>query len=216
MSTFSGLILQFALSVASITAGPIFGLFVAGMIFPWTNKYGAPIGILLSLAFMCWLVLGSLIEKPSGYKPLPTYTSSCNWTSISKSLPVTTLVPPITDSVITAEESILYNFYRTSYLWYTGFGMIVCVSVSVLVSFLTGYTKASSIDNRLMCPIFDIMFPFLPEQVLKPLRFGVIYEETNYLTEEDISLCNEEKRTSNPTSSTFKEKSESNIKASKL
>ncbi|XP_060576697.1 sodium-coupled monocarboxylate transporter 1-like [Ruditapes philippinarum] len=173
ISRFSGLILQFSYSMYSITAGPIFGLFVAGMIFPWTNKYGAPIGFLASLAFMCWLGLGALIEKPSGYKPLPTYTLACNWTTIDKYPPVTTLAPIVTGSSTITEEPILYDFYRMSYQWYTGLGMIICVFVSLLASFLTGYTKASTIDSRLMCPILDILFPFLPENILKPLRFGV-------------------------------------------
>jgi Na+/proline symporter len=217
ISRFSGLILQFSYSMYSITAGPIFGLFVAGMIFPWTNKYGAPIGFLASIAIMCWLGLGALIEKPSGYKPLPTYTSACNWTAMGKSPPVTTLAPIVTGSTTTTEEPILYDFYRMSYQWYTGLGMIICVGVSLLVSFLTGYTKPSAIDSRLMCPIFDIMFPFLPEKVLKPMRFGVVYDKNEkYITNDDSTESDVEKMKNGVDNQSFSVEKQHNLNSTKL
>ncbi|XP_052776428.1 sodium-coupled monocarboxylate transporter 1-like [Mya arenaria] len=177
ISKFTGLIVQFSYSLYSITAGPIFGLFVAGMIFPWTNEIGAVAGFIVSLAFMCWLGLGKLIESPKGPSfPLPTYTYGCN----NSLYTTTTLLPTsmatnMTTIMMNTDEPVLYDFYRISYQWYTGLGMIIAVFVAVLVSFLTGYTRADTIDSRLMCPIFDTMFPCLPESIRKPLRFGVVY-----------------------------------------
>jgi hypothetical protein len=40
---------------------------------------------------------------------------------------------------------------------------------------LLGFTKAESIDPKLMIPVFDILFPFLPEKILSKLRFGIRY-----------------------------------------
>lgn len=198
ISRFTGLILQFSYSMYSITAGPIFGLFVAGMIFPWTNKYGAVTGFLLSIAFMCWLGIGTLIEKPSGYTPLPTYTTACNWTALGMDAPATTVQSAITTVTAAAtttvtEEPILHDFYRMSYLWYTGLGMLVCVVIALIVSLFTGYTKPKSLDCRLVCPMFDIMFPCLPECVRKPLRFGVVYDKSEKYVPDIDTVCNTDK-----------------------
>ncbi|KAL4235718.1 Sodium-coupled monocarboxylate transporter 1 [Mactra antiquata] len=199
ISQFKGLILQFSYSMYSITAGPIFGLFVSGMIFPWTNKYGAVTGFVLSTAFMCWLGVGTIIEKPSGYVPLPTSTTSCNWTALRDDSPTTmaattiqSVVTTLSNTVTTTEEPMLHDFYRMSYLWYTGLGMIICVFIALVVSFCTGYTKPKSLDSRLMCPMFDIMFPCLPEGIRKPLRFGVVYDKDEKYALEDANVNGKE------------------------
>ncbi|KAH3695821.1 hypothetical protein DPMN_083279 [Dreissena polymorpha] len=191
ISKFTGLILQFSYSMYAITAGPIFGLFISGMLFPWTNQIGAIAGFLLSVAFMCWLGLGSLIEKPPSLKPtLPTYTYGCfknlnasftTNTTLSVMTSSMTMASPMmsSTSAAVAEEPMLFDFYRISYQWYTGLGMIVCVFIAVCVSFLTCHTDPKTIDSRLMCPIFDVLFPWLPEKIRKPLRFGVIYGRTD-------------------------------------
>jgi len=41
----------------------------------------------------------------------------------------------------------------------------------------TGFNDPKEADPRLQVPLFDIIFPFLPEKILKPLRFGVPYEK---------------------------------------
>lgn len=184
ISQLKGLIMQFSLSLYSITAGPIFGLFIAGMIFPWTNEVGSTIGFVLSLAFMCWLGVGTILEKPKGLQgPLGTSTEGCNW-NVTTGPAVTTLatmtsaaasITTDTIAATTTEEPILHDFYRMSYLWYTGLGMVLCTFIAVLVSLCTGPRKPKSVDSRLMCPLFDVLFPCLPEKVRKPLRFGVLY-----------------------------------------
>ncbi|KAH9498360.1 hypothetical protein Btru_008087 [Bulinus truncatus] len=51
--------------------------------------------------------------------------------------------------------------------------------IGLVVSFITGYTKPKDVDPKLICPIFDIIFPFsfLPECIRKPLRFGVNHKD---------------------------------------
>lgn len=41
---------------------------------------------------------------------------------------------------------------------------------------IVGHTKPSTVDGRLICPLFDIALPFLPERIRKPLRFGVNHD----------------------------------------
>ncbi len=38
---------------------------------------------------------------------------------------------------------------------------------------LLGFRKAENVDPQFMIPVFDILFPFLPEKILSKLRFGV-------------------------------------------
>jgi sodium-coupled monocarboxylate transporter 8/12 len=173
----------------TITAGPIFGLFVAGMFFPWTNECGAIPGFIVSIALMCWLGIGTIIEKPSGYKPLPTNSTGCNWAAINRTqttmvMTSSTMVMLNTTLTTATNEPILNDFYRISYQWYTGLGMIVCVFISVTISRLNRCSKSKPIDSRLMVPIFDILFPWLPERVLKPLRFGIEYNHDNNIQDE--------------------------------
>jgi hypothetical protein len=38
-----------------------------------------------------------------------------------------------------------------------------------------GFRKPENVDPKFMLPVFDILFPFLPEKILLKLRFGVRY-----------------------------------------
>ena len=186
ISQFTGLIMQFSYSMYSILAGPLFGVFISGMFFPWTNKYGALTGLILSIAFMCWMGIGTILAKlPSS--PSPVSTTGCNWNATGNLTPfpptmastssVSTTVSPVTSEPSTSS---LDEFYRISYLWYTGLGMMITVIIALIVSFITGHTKASEVNSDLMCPVFDRLFPCLPETIRRPLRFGVVYDKSKY------------------------------------
>ena len=187
ISQFTGLILQFSYSMYSILAGPLFGVFISGMFFPWTNKYGALTGFILSLAFMCWMGIGTILAKlPSSTSPVSTV--GCNWNATGNLTPLpTTLTPASSLSTLSSttvspgpSSSSLDEFYRISYLWYTGLGMMICVIIALIVSFVTSHTKASEVNSDLMCPVFDRLFPYLPEKIRRPLRFGVVYDKSKY------------------------------------
>ena len=186
ISQFTGLIMQFSYSMYSILAGPLFGVFISGMFFPWTNKYGALTGLILSIAFMCWMGIGTILAKlPSS--PSPVSTTGCNWNATGNLTPLPTTMAS-TSSIATTvapgpsepSTSSLDEFYRISYLWYTGLGMMITIIIALIVSFITGHTKASEVNSDLMCPVFDRLFPCLPETIRKPLRFGVVYEKSKY------------------------------------
>ena len=54
--------------------------------------------------------------------------------------------------------------------------------------YFLGLKNPKDVDPKLMVPIFDIMFPFLPEKILKPLRFGVRYHDVSISNLLDFSL----------------------------
>lgn len=195
ISKSGGLLLQLVYSLFSIMSGPLMGIFVAGMVFPWTNRYGAFSGLLVSLAAMSWLVIGAAVEKPSGVKvPLPVSTVGCNWDikniSALTHTPTTqtTLLVSTTEFKDTGsgEESILMDFYRLSYQWFTGFGLLVNLTVSLLVSFITGHTDPKTVDHHLMIPLFYKLCPWLPERYRKYLLFGVNYEDDSNCEKEKV------------------------------
>ncbi|KAK3582701.1 hypothetical protein CHS0354_013052 [Potamilus streckersoni] len=42
-----------------------------------------------------------------------------------------------------------------------------------------------------MAPLFDILFPYLPEKILKPLRFGVRYDLIKHLESDVVHTAKE-------------------------
>lgn len=187
-----GDILQASYSVYSILNGPMLGLFFLGMFFPWANSAGAFVGCLVSLAFLSWIGIGAFVHKVRTATPSPVVTIGCNFNSsivsnITSGLTTTlaTTASYVNNStaadltIIAADTDDIpaYPIYTLSYLYYTITGATVVVVVGLVVSFITGYRRPSTLDPRLICPLFDILFPCLPEAILKPLRFGVVHKD---------------------------------------
>ncbi|XP_025093634.1 sodium-dependent multivitamin transporter-like isoform X2 [Pomacea canaliculata] len=214
-------ILQAALSLYGLFAGPILGLFSLGLFFPWANESGALAGLLASLTVMAGIVLGSIITVPSSKFPYsPRNTHGCpNITEFMKFISnnTSTATPTPAD----AERWFFYPLFTISYIWYGMYSVIIVIVVGLLVSFVTGPTKPSEINPWLICPIFDILppFKFLPEPTRKLLRWGVRPREINNLEEvqecdisvekfssddeyndDEMSMTRERKRSSKPNS----------------
>ncbi|PVD37957.1 hypothetical protein C0Q70_00559 [Pomacea canaliculata] len=165
-----GSVLEAVYVVFGILNGPVLGVITFGMFFPWGNKWGAFFGTMTSLVLLLWIGLGAFFHDVK--TPLSaTSTTACNWTAkagITK--------PNMFDIFVSPPARVLEPLYQMSYMWYTGLGMILVWGPGIVISFLTGFTKPTSIDPRLICPIFDKLFPYLPEKILKPLRFGIVHE----------------------------------------
>lgn len=169
-----GSILQAALSLFGMIGGPLLGVFSLGMFFPWANKWGAYSGLFGSLILMFWIGVGAAIVKPPTDKAL-RFHNNCNLTAFTQEE-----VKAIFTPAEALEESSVpaYSLYTLSYMWYSLTAVLACVTIGLIVSFITGAKKPKDLDPRLICPIFDIVFPlsFLPECIRKPLRFGVVHE----------------------------------------
>ncbi|KAL5018668.1 hypothetical protein ScPMuIL_004390, partial [Solemya velum] len=66
--------------------------------------------------------------------------------------------------------------YNLAHMWYAGTAVVIVVVVGLVVSILTGITIPKTLDPRLICPFFDVFFPYLPENIRQKLRFGVPHE----------------------------------------
>ena len=201
ISQLDGLILQNITSVASSFAGPALGMYISGMVFPWTNKHGALAGLLISTSLVMWLILGKAIVKLPSAPRLSVDVSGCS--IVNPSTPIffsgntttmssitngtdfnTTVVSTDGDLVFERETSALDLFYSISYMWYTTLGLLVSLIVSIAVSVITGPTKPEDIDDRLMFPLFYYMCPFLPERYRNYLKFGIVYKNRDEEGEE--------------------------------
>ncbi|PVD39576.1 hypothetical protein C0Q70_02211 [Pomacea canaliculata] len=199
-----GNVLQAALSLFGMIAGPLLGVFTLGMMCPWANQWGAISGLFFSLVFMFWIGVGAFIEKPP-IKPPPAFLNlsgcgnfSFNVISNITTTHMTTIATTLStnSSTTPTEKSPEYYLYTLSYIWYGMYSVLAVVIVGLIISFLTGYTRPSTVDPKLIIPIFDIIppFRFLPESIRKPLRFGIVHKGKydNMPTEEDTLKVMEE------------------------
>ncbi|KAJ8318308.1 hypothetical protein KUTeg_003399 [Tegillarca granosa] len=191
-----GNILQAALQLFGMIGAPLLGLFTLGMIFPWANTWGAFSGLFSSLLLMFWIGIGAYVEKPQVYRP-PIEIYGCNWnltlTSVISNQSIVEAIihnqssytTTITStSVAVSESNPITKLYTLSYLWYSPTAMLIVCVVGMIVSLITGRTDPKTIDARVICPIFDVLFPYLPERIRKPLRFGVNHKGVSKISTE--------------------------------
>ncbi|XP_076445209.1 sodium-coupled monocarboxylate transporter 1-like [Babylonia areolata] len=167
-----GNVLQAALSLFGMIAGPLLGLFTLGMIFPWANKWGALVGLLLSLTVTFTMGIGAFIYKPPVIPtPEKFFLRNCPF-NLNLTENATATTTPLPD------DRDVFPMFEVSYLWIGFYAVLTVVVAGLIVSFITGYTRPSQVDAKLICPLFDILppFRFLPEKMRKPLRFGVVHE----------------------------------------
>ena len=169
-----GEVLQIAMSLFGMLGGPLLGTFTLGMIFPWANTYGAFAGLATSLPFIFWIGIGASIVKPPQLKSLKFYTN-CNMTSFNNETVAAILD---TTPAVLPERTWDYPVYTLSYFWLGATAVLVVLVVGMVVSLITGPNRPRELDPRLICPIFDHVFPFcvLPEVVRKPFRFGIEHD----------------------------------------
>ncbi|CAF2511489.1 unnamed protein product [Rotaria sp. Silwood2] len=194
-----GNLLQAALSLFGVLSGPISAIFMIGFFLPWVNSVGALIALIVSLLIQIWMFFGSQIlrHQMRSFR-LPTRIDGClgvnetmtalfNTTIYSSTWNETTTTISSVHKVV--KKNPLVRFYGMSYFWYTLFSIFTAVIVSLVVSYFTGFRKPEDLDQKLMLPVFDILFPFLPEKILSKLRFGVRYgQDSIQANEKDEKL----------------------------
>ncbi|KAL4220203.1 Sodium-coupled monocarboxylate transporter 1 [Mactra antiquata] len=184
VSQLGTMILQLAYVLFGVLGGPLLGMFTLGMLFPWANKWGGFFGLLSALCLLMWIGVGTTITKTSVVIKPAVSTINCNWNitgQATTALPTTTLATVAAQAVQTTSVYDKYDginrLYTVSYIWYSGIGVVTVVFVGMIVSLITGKTDPSTLNPKLICPVFDIFFPYLPESWRKKLRFGVRHGE---------------------------------------
>ncbi len=138
IATIGGNLTQISSSLNGALNSPMIGLFLLGICFKFTNKYGAIIGSLFGLFSGLWISLGAYIVEPY-YPKLCVTTEFCNITS-----PSSGLMLPVCNITIASTESSsqgFKHFYSMSYMWYTTFGTLNTLIIGILISCVTGGYK---------------------------------------------------------------------------
>ena len=140
IATVGGNLTQISSSLNGALNAPMIGLFLLGICFKFTNKYGAIIGSIFGLFSGLWISLGAYIVKPY-YPKLCVSNLYCNVTS-----PIdfesfscnSTLVNIPNDST---SSNGFKHFYSMSYMWYTTFGTLNTLIIGIIISCATGGYK---------------------------------------------------------------------------
>ncbi|XP_029647687.1 sodium-coupled monocarboxylate transporter 2 [Octopus sinensis] len=180
-----GGILQASLSLYGTLSAPILGLYSLGMLVPWANYWGAYAGLFCSIGLMSWISVGQYVSKlPREHSPF--HIHGCNWNRTwtnqtlltSDTLTFSDLQGYQNMTLVfqDVDRSGLNGLYSLSYLWYNFTAFLVVFIIAIPTSFLTGPSDPRKLDPRLICPIFDILCPFLPKHTRKTLHFGVRHE----------------------------------------
>ncbi|XP_060555334.1 sodium-dependent multivitamin transporter-like [Ruditapes philippinarum] len=194
VSNFGTLILTLANVLFGALGGPMLGMFCLGMLFPWSNKVGGCIGLVCGLIMNIWISFGTAITKTSVNIKSPISVDGCIWkysntTTLTTTSTTTSMTSSSVETVSTTHIFDKYEginrLYTVSYMWYSGIGVCTVVVVGMIVSLITGITDTSKLNPKLICPIFDVFFPFLPEKWRKPLRFGVRHGKKDFDEFED-------------------------------
>lgn len=143
-------VVRLCTSVFGAVGGPLLGLFTLGIMFPKVNSIGAIAGLVTSLLLNLWLMIGAQMTS-FPRELLPLSTEGCesegsdffpNATAAAASL----LMNETTTSLPQPGYSVITTIYSISHLWYGLIAMVVCCTVGIIVSCVTG-------NNKTMNPI---------------------------------------------------------------
>ncbi|KAI8438248.1 hypothetical protein MSG28_010853 [Choristoneura fumiferana] len=119
-----GAVLQLTMSLSSASMGPLAGVFLMGIFFPFIDSTSALTGGVIGLSSAWWVAAQAQLAQARGalrFEEKPRFIHNCT--------------------------------YSISYFWYTAFGCIVTIIVACLVNIIPRDKKAkSSNELRLYAP----------------------------------------------------------------
>jgi solute carrier family 5 (sodium-coupled monocarboxylate transporter), member 8/12 len=155
-----GQVLQMVLTISGVVSGAVMGVFLMGMLWPWTNRKGALAGVTVSVLVVAWIVINGQIALRTGelsYPMLPSRTDGCeahgyNITSflVQEALNVTSATPMPHDG---------FSVGKIAFMWYPFIGFVITWVVGVLVSHLTGSVQLKDIQVSLIAPPAQWLLP---------------------------------------------------------
>ena len=145
IATIGGNLTQISSSLNGALNAPIIGLFLLGILFKFTNKYGAIIGSMFGLFTSLWISLGAYISQPY-YPKLCSTNAFCNITTDITIENFTCNTTLVTKPVLSQGFK---HFYSMSYMWYTTFGTLNTLIIGVIISCATGGYKKITCRNNI-------------------------------------------------------------------
>ncbi|KAL5016160.1 hypothetical protein ScPMuIL_005749 [Solemya velum] len=168
-----GTITQITHSVLAASSGPLLGVYLLGLTFPWASSTGAIVGCLLSFILSAVMSVGSnLYPMPYQSSP-PVPILGCAEYENSTTLPVSTsgfieqfnsthsfqingatvLTDAASDNTTFSNQSDVPEFFCVSFLWYHLIGVLCTYLLGVLVTVVSGGCKQTPADPELVIPL---------------------------------------------------------------
>lgn len=144
-----GTILEMSFSIRGAVDGPLLGLFLLGMFFPWVGNKGALTGGSIGLIKMLWIVIGSkwhTINNRIDHPSLPISTANCSF-SANKNIFESVTVPSLDP------EDEPFTIFRLSFYYFILFGSMITVITGTITSFLIGESNLSQVDPNHITPL---------------------------------------------------------------
>ncbi|XP_050704571.1 sodium-coupled monocarboxylate transporter 1-like [Eriocheir sinensis] len=151
-----GNIFHVILSITSAVSGPLAGVFMAGILLPWTNAKGAFVGFFVSFIFNMWIAVGKFLRGGGGPTKLPLSVAGCPDTLnvTLEAFTSTTISPNVTTDEMPQEE----DMYDISYCFYGLIGISITLVVSGLVSVITGPTPPKDVEGGVVNPTCERLY----------------------------------------------------------
>ncbi|XP_045134904.1 sodium-coupled monocarboxylate transporter 1-like isoform X2 [Portunus trituberculatus] len=161
-----GNIFHVVLSITSAIAGPLSGVFLAGILFPWVEKKGALIGFLVSFFYNMWMVIGKFIRGSGHLEKLPLSMATCEGsfnttledlvhTTMGSSSLYSTTVPT---TLGMEEEANAKGIYDTSYCYNGLIGVSFTMLGAGIVSLLIGPNHPKDVEGGVLNPTCERLY----------------------------------------------------------
>ncbi|XP_055604763.1 uncharacterized protein LOC129752995 [Uranotaenia lowii] len=148
-----GAVMQLTMTLSSTAGGPLFGLFLMGVLMPWVTTTGALTGGIAGLLSMCYLCFRSQADMAAElivYSTKQVNITGCTYEYVNSTSPEVTF------------EEMEKSLHHISYLYFTLFGASISCLVGSLVSLIkSGSTKKhfEQLDPQLLAPFIRKFLP---------------------------------------------------------
>lgn len=149
-----GTVLQLSISLSAVSNGPLLGIFTMGVLLPWIGGTAVVFGGATGLGIMAWICARAQAAIASGelsFIAKPVDTQGCGYIFMADE-PLNMLAINGTNVPIFEEPESDFTIYHISYLWYTLFGALITITVSFIISLISGFNDPHKMDPKLFAP----------------------------------------------------------------
>lgn len=195
-------VLQIMLSIFGMVGGPLLGLFISGIFFPFINAPGALCGLIFSAVLTFWVGIGGTILLPvppvTGVSTAKCdmFPKNCNgtlfnatdlnYTSTAMMSSISTSAVPTTMDTPASPEDFLW-IYRISYLYYALFAVIISLVTGIIVTFISNFftdmNTPDDFDKKFVHRWVDRVFCYLPLGCQKVNRLQKYNEDISTISD---------------------------------
>ncbi|XP_054745208.1 sodium-coupled monocarboxylate transporter 1 isoform X2 [Anastrepha obliqua] len=144
-----GTVLQLTMTLASITSGPLLGLFIIGLMLPWINGKSALVGSIASTCVVTWICLRAQLAIAEGeiqYAEKPVATDGCKYIFDNSTMPTNT------GPIEKGSKSTLQYIYHMTFMLYVAVGALLTVICAGLVTPFLGHNDPRKMKDELFSP----------------------------------------------------------------